>query len=87
MPVWSMVNAWNTGLAPSPGSAKMPMRRSGTVFAWISPAGLTTVPISVATPSDSNWAMAAAANGLAARAVTGAIVRRRGATYSVIVQV
>src|SRR6185437_9063009 len=77
MPVWSMVNTCQTGLAPNPGSANAPMRRSGMVFAWVRPAALTTVPMRVATPSDSSWAMAAAASGLAVRGVTEAIVRCR----------
>ena len=66
MPVWSMANTCQTGLAPSPGSANAPILRSGIVLACVSPAGLTTVPMRVATPSDSSWAMAAAARGLAA---------------------
>src|SRR5215213_4259510 len=61
-----MAKTCQTGLAPRPGSANVPIRRNGTVLACVSPAGLTTVPSSVATPSASNWAMAAAASGVAA---------------------
>lgn len=47
----------------------MLVRRIGTVLAWVSPAGFTTVPMTVSTPSASNWAIAAAASGVAVMAV------------------
>ena len=50
MPAWSMANTCHTGLAPNPGSANACALASGTVLAWVSPAGLTTVPISVTNP-------------------------------------
>ena len=50
MPVWSMAKTCHTGLAPSPGSANALSARSGTVLAWVSPAGLTTVPMRATTP-------------------------------------
>src|ERR1700722_15835011 len=64
MPVWSMAKACQEGLAPRPGSAKVFVRRIGTVLASVSPAGFTTVPITVSTPSASSWAIAAAARGV-----------------------
>ena len=45
------------------------------------------MPMSVATPSDSSWAMAAAARGLATRDVTAAILRCGRMNYRVILQV
>ena len=57
MPVWSMANTCHTGLAPRPGSANADNRRAGTVFAWVRPAGFTTVPITVSIPPASSWAM------------------------------
>ncbi|CNK11834.1 Uncharacterised protein [Mycobacterium tuberculosis] len=54
MPVWSMTKACHDGLAPRPGLANVLVRRIGTVFAWVSPAGLTAVPITVSTPSASS---------------------------------
>jgi hypothetical protein len=64
MPVWSMAKPCHTRLAPSPGSAKALVRRIGTVLAWVSPAGLTTVPMTASTPSASSWAIAASASGV-----------------------
>ncbi|CAG7353111.1 hypothetical protein PICSAR65_04622 [Mycobacterium avium subsp. paratuberculosis] len=75
MPVWSTAKACQDGLAPRPGSAKVFVRRIGTVLARVSPAGLTTVPITVSTPSASSWAIAAAASGVPVMAV---IVQGRG---------
>src|SRR5882724_7985929 len=60
-----MAKACHEGLAPSPGSANVLVRRIGTVLACVSPAGFTTVPITVSTPSASSWAIAAAARGVA----------------------
>src|SRR5437016_2781021 len=68
MPVWSMAKACHEGLAPRPGSANVLVRRMGTVLAWVSPAGFTTVPMTVSTPSPSSWAIAAAASGVAVMA-------------------
>src|SRR5271154_3690979 len=65
MPVWSMANACHDRLAPRPGSANVPVWRIATVLAWVSPAGFTTVPTTVSTPSASSRAMAAAASGVA----------------------
>src|SRR5271157_1278839 len=64
MPVWSMAKACHEGLAPRPGSANVFVRRIGTVLARVSPAGFTTVPMTVSTPSASSWAIAAAASGV-----------------------
>ena len=52
----------------------MLVRRIGTVLARVSPAGFTTVPMTVSTPSASSWAIAAAARGVP---VMAAIVQRR----------
>src|SRR5271166_1405710 len=73
MPLWSMANACHEGLAPKPGSANVLVRRIGTVLAWVSPAGFTTVPMTVSTPSASSWAIATAASGVA---VMAAILQR-----------
>src|SRR5271166_3340892 len=64
MPVWSMAKPCQLRLAPRPGSANALLRRIGTVLAWVSPAGLTTVPMIASTPSASSWAIAAAASGV-----------------------
>src|SRR5579875_3419487 len=58
-----MANTCHTGLAPTPGSAKVLVGRIGTVLACVSPAALTTVPMTASTPSASSWAIAAAASG------------------------
>lgn len=75
MPVWSMANACQEGLAPKPGSAKVFVWRIGTALARVSPAELTTVPMTVSTPSPSSWAIAAAASGVPVMAV---ILQPRG---------
>src|SRR5579875_3577305 len=64
MPVWSMVKACQTRLAPMPGKANVLVRRIGTVLARMRPAGLTTVPMTASTPSASSCAIAAAASGV-----------------------
>src|ERR1700758_1041452 len=64
MPVWSIAKPCQLRLAPRPGSANALLRRIGTVLAWVSPAGLTTVPMTASTPSASSWAIAAAASGV-----------------------
>ena len=57
MPVWSIANTCQTGLAPRPGSANAVNRRSGTVLACVRPAGLTTVPTTVSIPLASSSAI------------------------------
>src|SRR5258705_11376713 len=71
-----MAKACHEGLAPSQGSGNVLVWRIGTVLACVSPAGFTTVPITVSTPSASSWAMAAAARGVAVIVVSW--LRSRG---------
>src|ERR1700730_16099453 len=73
MPLWAMAKACQDGLAPRPGSAKVLVRRMGTVLACVRPAGVTTVPMNVSTPSASGGAIAAAASGVAVMAAIVAI--------------
>jgi hypothetical protein len=68
MPAWSIAKMCQTGLAPRPASANVVDLRSGTVLAWVSPAGFTTVPITASIPLASRRAIAGAAVGVSVMA-------------------